>query len=796
MHSLSANITKYNALIMSLPDSFNFRPINVIGNNLMHQLARVVFYLFSLIIIIATTSGLAGYLAFQASLPALQGRKTFENITTQVNITRDENGVPSIQSESRTDTAFALGYLHAQERFFQMDTMRRYAAGELSELFGEPTLNTDITNRTFRFREQARIALANLTKIELLILEQYTLGVNQGLADHFMRPFEYLMLLKTPVAWQKEDSLLIQYALYLYNQDPTASQERARELLKTNLPEEWYNFLQPRGGKWDSPIAGESVKIQNPIPQSPWPSITFEKQKATTPKPFMSSERSNVVAVSTQSDRSNNAIVSNNIDIPLTVPNLWYRAEWLSGGNWIRGLTIPGMPQLIIGSNEHVAWGLAASRGDYIDRVILETNPSGTLYLTAEGWENFSIYRESIRVARSDVIPLEIRVTKWGPVIGEDSDGKLITIKWAAYEKNAVNFQLLNMEYTRNIDQALTVASHSGMTQQDFLVADKNGDIGWTILGVIPNRTGFDGKIPESWSSRKKYWSGIVNQDQYPSVRKNVSILIAANNRLVSGLNLSKVGQGRYELGERANRLDDNIKSMLKVDERALVQSHQGNLDSFYIRWKQLFVETLAVNKDNKTIENLPIIDLVSIFRTNIINNTTGLYFDEFESSFSDFNKQYVNQMIEYTTWQLLMERPDHLLPKRWATWNDLLSEIAETSVAEYWNLTKKQTSSEWLEHSMSGRLPGMDSLLNFLADKDHKLNSVYGDQLNNSASSVTFAVSPGNETQGLISMPLSQSGHPLSPYYRNSHQLWLENKYGSFVAGVPKWQLVLMPKM
>jgi len=773
----------------------------------MHFFARIIFYIISLILLLAAITGIVGYLAYQGSLPSLQGTKSFLQISSNVEISRDASGVPTIQSESRSDTAFALGYLHAQERFFQMDTMRRYAAGELSELFGISTLETDKTTRLFRLREQAKIALTDLTKSELLIINQYTLGVNQGLADLLVRPFEYLILLKNPLAWQKEDSLLIQYALFLYYQDVTASQERAVELLKSNLPKEWFNFLQPRGGIWDRPVSGESIKVQSPIPKTSWPEIISTGQPATTPKPLKVGERSSTVAVSSDLYATKGAAISTNIEFPLTMPNLWYRAEWKTGNKWIRGITVPGMPQMNMGSNELIAWGMASSRGDWVDRIILETNPSGTLYLTPEGWENFSIHKESIRVSRSEAAPLEIFETKWGPVIGKDSSGNLIAIKWSALEKNAANFQVLNLEYAKEIDQALTVASFSGMAQQDFLVADHKGNIGWTILGVIPDRNGYDGKTPTNWSSRVNYWEGTLDQNLYPSIRQRHSALVAANNRLVSGSDLVKIGYGRYEVGERANGLISQLNNSSEMNEIQLIESHFKPRNLFYSRWLELLNEilnsTTDVNEDLKkkylAIKNSNNSDqlsqLASIFRENVIKNTTELYFNDFEVAFSDFNKYSAMQMVEYTTWQLMSNKPKHLLPTPWESWHALLLDLATVSIRDYGSGVIQQTNQNQIKHVMGGRFPSMDRLLSFPLFDGHSAFSSYIGPTENISSSLNFAVSPGNEKQGLISMPFSQSNHLLSPYYREPKKKHLNDEYFPFVSEEKIWKLSFSPQ-
>ena len=206
------------------------------------------------------------WLVARASLPQLDGEIVVSGVGHELTIERDDAGIPTITASNRVDLAYATGFAHGQDRFFQMDLIRRQAAGELSELFGEVALEFDKRNRFHRFRARARSVL-ELASIEgIKIVESYAAGVNAGLASLGARPFEHLLLGVQAEAWLPEDTVLVVYAMFVELNDERAKNDVRRGIARRELPESVYAWLYPDGTSWDAPLTGQPRGESRPPP--------------------------------------------------------------------------------------------------------------------------------------------------------------------------------------------------------------------------------------------------------------------------------------------------------------------------------------------------------------------------------------------------------------------------------------------------------------------------------------------------------------------------------------------------
>ncbi len=365
-------------------------------------LARVLGAMVVLIVALVAV----GWLLLRASLPDLQDDVVVAGIDDAVTIERDANGIPVITASTRSDLAFGTGFAHGQDRFFQMDLIRRQAAGELSELVGAPAINVDRRYRFHRFRTRAQTVYEAATEAERQLMEAYAAGVNAGLASLDARPFEYFVLGSEPRPWEPQDSLLAVYAMYMQLNDPRASKETRRGLAHSVLPPEVYAWMYPQGTSWDAPIMGEARATAS-IPSADVYSI---RHVADTAPPANEQGRyplrgSNNWAVSGALTSNGRALVSNDMHLGHAVPNIWYQARLRiagPGGRDVAGVTLPGAPFVISGSNTHVAWGYTNSYGDWTDAVVLRPGEEEGTYKTPEGDREFEMIVEVINVKDAD----------------------------------------------------------------------------------------------------------------------------------------------------------------------------------------------------------------------------------------------------------------------------------------------------------------------------------------------------------------------------------------------------------
>ena len=209
---------------------------------------RLFLRLAGALILLGAILGIVVWLALRASLPQIDGELVVDGLDDAAVIARDADGIPVIRASSRRDLAFATGFAHGQDRFFQMDLIRRQAAGELAELFGAVAINADKRNRFHRFRSRAQAVWRSTPTAERELMEAYTAGVNAGLASLDVRPWEYVVLRLAPEPWQPEDSLLVMYSMYM-----TLNDERAYNEVRRGLAHAVVNHQPPLrsfDGRW------------------------------------------------------------------------------------------------------------------------------------------------------------------------------------------------------------------------------------------------------------------------------------------------------------------------------------------------------------------------------------------------------------------------------------------------------------------------------------------------------------------------------------------------------------------
>ena len=325
----------------------------------------------------------------RASLPDLDGEFSVAGLSAPARIMRDQNGIPVITAANRRDLAFATGYTHAQDRFFQMDMIRRQAAGELSELVGPATVSVDKHYRFHRFRHKAQAVMAAADEGDRSVIEAYADGVNAGLASLDARPFEYFVLGAKPQPWKAEDSVLVVYAMFMQLNDARAQKEIQRGLAHRVLPAEVYDWLYPQGTPWDAPLMGEPRAVMA-IPAASVYTIRDIPDVATPAREVgrYPLRGSNNWAVSGALTANGRAIVSNDMHLGLNTPNIYYQAQLVVAGTDamdVAGVTLPGAPFVIAGSNSRVAWGYTNSYGDWTDAVVLRPGSTDNTYMTPEG---------------------------------------------------------------------------------------------------------------------------------------------------------------------------------------------------------------------------------------------------------------------------------------------------------------------------------------------------------------------------------------------------------------------------
>lgn len=804
---------------------------------LLHRLVAAACLVAGLVILALLGASVWLHRQLVRSLPPLEGRWAVQDLRAPVTVKRDALGVPTLQGANRLDVAAATGFVHAQDRFFQMDLARRQAAGELAELFGPVALEEDLRNRLHRFRPLAKRVLLRLPAQQRALLDAYSAGVNGGLASLLSKPFEYVLLRAEPSPWSPEDSVLVILSMFLSLQGNQWRTEATLGLMHEFLPPPLFAFLAPGGTEWDAPLIGAPL-VAPPVPAPTV--IDLRSQPRRLPRAAQAArpdarqdldgEETGAVAASNSwavaaSLTRGGALVANDMHLGLAVPTFWYRAVfgWQAGtGSPVRvaGITLPGVPLMVVGSNGRVAWSFTNSMADASDLVVVEPDPlRPDHYLTSSGPRAFERRQEVVEVQGEEPRRLQIELTLWGPVVDEDHHGRKRALAWVPYHETAVNLGLLDLEAAADVGAALAIAKRAGIPAQNFVVADRGGHIGWTIAGALPRRAGFDGRFPSSWRDSGRGWRGWLAAAEVPQIVDPESgRLWTANNRVV-GQGMGTLGDSGYVLGARAHQIRDRLFALDRATAKDMLAIQLDDEALFLARWRELLLRTLtpaAMREDPRRREVRRYVEswgghaavdsvgyaLVRGFRLALGRQVFEHLTAACKRADPDFSYQRDVAQYEGPLWRLVSERPVHLLDPEYADWDhQLLAAVdaaRERLLVEGGDLqdqTWGRFNQTRVQHPFSRGLPLLGRFLDMPAQPLPGDSNMPRFQLPSFGASERMVVSPGREEEGIFHMPCGQSGHPLSTHYRDSHAAWVEGRATPFLPGPPVSSLTLVPE-
>lgn len=779
------------------------------------------------------------YFRLRASLPQLDGSAAIAGLTAKASVTRDALGVPTIRAENRADVACALGWLHAQDRFFQMDLLRRRAAGELAELLGKAALPLDRATRVHGFRALSKKILGELSPADRALVEAYTAGVNAGLVALAERPFEYLVLRDHPQPWLPEDCALVSFAMRLDLQDSTGRYERTLMTVRDQFGYESLAFFAPMLTPHDAALDGTTAPAAEPpsakiidlrkrpktsalTPRVPAESLASAEIFPRIPPEAAGEIGSNAFALAGAHTATGAGLVENDMHLGLAVPNIWYRASFEFGGRKLTGVTLPGTPALIAGSNGRVAWGFTVANADTGDLIVVESVPGSHSLYRAPGREtSLEIEQrvEIIRVKGAEPVTVKYPWTIWGPIVGTNADRHPLAYHWVAYDSAATNFRFLDLETATDVTAAVAIAHQSGMTDVNMIAADAAGNVAWTVTGPIPKRAGYDGRLPTNWAFGDRRWDGYLKSDEVPAVISPAAgRLWSANQREVGGTDLAALGDNGYNRPPRAAQIRDALTPLERATPRDLLNVALDDRALFLAAWQKLLVDSLTpevvaqkpFRAELRALaakwEGHASVDSVSYrlareFRSAVMSKIFTPIFQPCVDADEKFSWQRLN--LETAAWTLLRERPAHLLNPDYASWDALLVGAADSIVSDLDRQGVPLDRATWgarntvrIRHPFSRTLPSwLTGWLNLPADPlagDSDMPRVISPT---HGASERFVVSPGHEAEGIFHMPGGQSGHPLSPFYRAGHEAWVRGEATPFLPGETKHTLEFAPR-
>ncbi|HEY6507125.1 MAG TPA: penicillin acylase family protein, partial [Vicinamibacterales bacterium] len=679
-------------------------------------------------------------------------------------------------------------------------------------------------------------------------LNAYSEGVNLGLAALSAAPFEYLVLRQAPAPWLPEDSLLVVLSMFLTLQDENGDYESTLATMRDVLPVEMFDLMAPAGTEWDAPVVGlpfETAPIPGPDvynlrrTRTGKPEIDLQRREEvvqlreaspwTPPREDEVALGSNSWAVGGRLTSDGGALVANDMHLAIRVPNTWYRArlEWPNSADpagephVLVGTTLPGVPTLVTGSNTYLAWGFTNTYADWTDLVLLDVDATdANRYQTLDGWQRFEQFDEVVHVAGGADEHVTVRWSVWGPVVGTDHKWRLRAASWVGHAADRLAASMAPLELAHTLEEAFDAANGAGVPGQNLVVAERSGRIGWTVLGAIPNRVGMDGRFPESWADGWRGWNGWLDPVDYPRLIDPPGERIwTANARVVDGQMLARLGDGSYEVGSRATVIRDKLREREGFTPRDMLAIQLDVGATFLARWRDLILDHLTpatiagdparqrfrdVVEKNWSGEASPdstSYRLTRLFRDQVMDRVISFVLAECYEADPSFDYTTVRRR-EGAIWKLVRERPAHLLNPRYGSWADLFTASIEALIEEADREHDGDLTEEtWADYNPVGyRHPLSDALPLVGRWLDMPRQDFPGDlftprmHFGMTAASQRMAVSPGRERNGIMHMPTGQSGHPLSPFYANSHGAWARGEATPFLPGATEHTLTLVP--
>jgi penicillin G amidase len=462
----------------------------------------------------------------RAALPQVDGEATLAGLTGPVTVRRDGVGVPHLTAPSILDAVRAQGYVTAQDRLWQMDLMRRRALGELSEAFGEGALRADKEIRTLGLADSARRTLALVPPHLREELDAYAAGVNGYVESHRdALPLEFRLLRYAPRPWEPKDTVAVGKLLAL-DLAQGWDGEAFRATVGDQLPPDVQEMLYPTLFAQDRILFGRDLA----------PSVDARASAALEGD---ASIGSNNWVVSGARTASGLPLLANDPHLGLGIPSIWTAVHLTAPGLDVAGVTLPGVPGVILGRNADLAWGCTNVHDDGADLYVEEFDPRDPdLYRTADGWERATVRRESIRVRDGALssswhtVEHPVRLTRHGPLI--EIRGRVYALRWTALEDAVELPAFAGAGRARGWDEFAAALRQYPGPSQNFVYADRSGRIAWYSAGRLPIRRRLDGSRPYPGASADGDWIGFVPFEELPHVVDPPSgILVTANNRLV-----------------------------------------------------------------------------------------------------------------------------------------------------------------------------------------------------------------------------------------------------------------------
>jgi penicillin amidase len=806
---------------------------------------RIVVWLALIVVLLAVGLVSYAYLIARLALPQLDGRLSVKGLSATVKVTRDGHGVPEIEAASLEDLFLAQGYVTAQDRLWQMDIMRRYAAGELSEILGESTLKVDREKRILGLRAAARKSLQMASPRDRSYFDAYARGVNAFIETHENRlSIEFHVLKYRPRPWQAEDSMVIANQMVEDLNYYSFGDMLAREKILAKLGPELTADLYVNRSWHDRPptVMREDLTEENQgdtndedDDDDDGPDNSVTQQRGEGPKIWAQSapeavNGSNDWVVSGAHTVTGKPLLSDDMHLGHQMPNLWYEAHLKcfnqAGALDVAGVTLPGMPYVIVGHNQRIAWGFTNVGPTVTDAFIESFNGQGE-YRTPQGWQQPEHRGEVIHVKGQADVTVDVRITRHGPIISEILPGETrqVALRWTLYD--GLHMPLFDIDNAQNWEEFRKAFSLWDAPGQNVVYADVDGNIGYQATGHVPIRAKGNGSVPVSGADDAHEWTGYIPFEKLPSIYNPASGVIATANGRITPDGYPYSISAEWEAPWRVERIYHVLESGRKfaaADMLALQNDVHSENDLFAA---ERFVYAID-HASQASARAKQAADLMRSWDGRMLASSTAatiavrsgeelmrLLLEPRLGAASQEPKLWPETLSwktyhweMQTVWlqNVLLHQPKRWLPEKYPNYDELLTAAVESAVNGT-EVPKDLSSWRWgnfnavtIEHPVLGKIPliGRWAAPGFREQSGSKytVKAVTRDH----GPSERFTANLADLDQSTLNTVTGQGGNFLSPYYMDQWKAWYEGS--SFllaftsraVAGSGVHRLILEP--
>jgi penicillin amidase len=781
---------------------------------------RILLWLLLILVLLAAGVVAFGYFIASSALPQLDGKLQVKGLSAAVKVTRDRHGVPTIEGVTLEDLFLAQGYVTAQDRLWQMDIMRRFAAGELSEILGDDTLKIDREQRILGLRAAARKGLQTASARDRAYFEAYARGVNAFIESHGSSlPIEFRILKYRPKPWQPEDSIVIANQmvkdLNYYSFEDTLAREKILAKLGPELTADLYvnrswHDRPPtvmREALNDQENQGDSNDEDDDDDSGPDTSVTQQRGSGGeiwaqhTPEAV---NGSNDWVVSGAHTVTGKPLLSNDMHLGHQMPNLWYEAH-LKCNQYsnldVAGVTLPGMPYVIVGHNRRIAWGFTNVGPTVADAFIENFNGQGT-YQTPQGWEQPEHRAEVIHIKDKSDVTVDVKTTRHGPIVTDLLPGETrqIALRWTLYD--GLRMPFFDVDTAQNWEEFRKAFSQLDAPGQNVVYADVDGNIGYQTTGRVPIRAAGDGSLPVSGADDAHEWTSYIPFDKLPSIYNPPSGVIATANGRITPDGYPNSISAEWEAPWRTERIYHVLESGRKfaaVDMLALENDVHSETDLFAAerfvyavdhaskpsaRAKQ--AADLMRNWDGRmlgasTAPTLAVRSAQELTRLLLEPRLGSAPEDPKQQEESLSWKTYHWEMRTVWLQNVLLHQPKRWLPDKYPNYDELLTAAVEAAVngpaaptdlaSWHWG----SVNAVEIDHPVLSKIP----LVRRWAAPGVREQSGSGYTVKavtrHHGPSERFTANLADLDQSTLNIVTGQGGNFLSPYYMDQWKAWYE---------------------